>query len=139
MAVKELPFGRTEKEGAEADASLSSSLTLATTGLDATEEMRAQLEVLKREVELRERAREKGYAIISTESGEKPPPGAKPVQAGHGKLTYNNDDTYEGETVNEMRHGKGEHKCANGDSYNVSEKERKKERKTRTRLAVSWL
>ena len=138
MAVKEIPFFG-EKAGAEADASLSSpsSLALATTTPTAAaanaDAMRAEIESLKRELELRERAREKGYAIVSTGEGELPPPGSKPVQAGHGKLSYSNDDTYEGETVNDMRHGKGEHKCANGDSYDVSDEKKNEMKRTLSR------
>ena len=42
------------------------------------------------------------------------------MTSGHGKLTYNNGDTYEGEVVNDLRHGKGKHVCSTGDAYDGS-------------------
>ena len=60
------------------------------------------------------------YEIVRTGEGEEPPLGATPVQAGEGKLTYENGDTYEGEVVNNLRHGKGKHLCSTGDYYDVS-------------------
>ena len=57
---------------------------------------------------------------MATKAGQEPPLGARPMEAGRGKLTYDNGDTYDGDVVNNLRHGKGAHQCSNGDSYEVS-------------------
>ncbi|QDZ21659.1 hypothetical protein HOP50_06g41860 [Chloropicon primus] len=91
-------------------------------GSDAlsTEDLRREVEEIRNEVDLREHARENGYQIVSMNAGEEPPLGATPVNAGEGELKYTNGDTYKGEIVNNLRHGKGRHLCSTGDYYDGS-------------------
>ena len=83
-------------------------------GADA---LREEIERLQREIDLREYARREGYQLVESGEGGAPPPGAAPFSAGVATLDYENGDRYEGDVVNDLRHGKGRHACANGDTY----------------------
>ncbi len=70
---------------------------------------------------------------MATKAGQEPPLGARPMEAGRGKLTYDNGDTYDGDVVNNLRHGKGTHRCSSGDSYDVSKRPQASDQAKRSR------
>ncbi|GMH44174.1 hypothetical protein BSKO_12108 [Bryopsis sp. KO-2023] len=76
-------------------------------GTLSTEDLRQEVEKLRLEVEGKER--ERSNPAFS-------PPRIEP-SVGTRVLNYTNEDRYEGDTVDDMRHGEGHHICSNGDEY----------------------
>jgi len=75
-------------------------------GDPAGEALRGEVERLRLEVA---RAEEAGGRALAAAGGA--------MEAGVRVLSFSDGGTYEGETVDGMRHGRGEHRCANGDRY----------------------